>query len=116
MTAINYPSTLPLPLAGEFSESVLESKVQDAGEVGAARRRNRFTRLLNRWKFTLYLIEADKAALYTFYDTTLERGVESFNWTHPTTGVTYEVIMPGRPTADHFDGELWALKVELEEI
>jgi hypothetical protein len=116
MTAINYPSTLPLPIAGEFNESALETKVQDAGEIGASRRRNRFTRLLSRWKFTLYLTEVDKATLYTFYDTTLERGVESFNWIHPTTEITYEVIMATRPAADHFDGELWVLKIELEEI
>jgi hypothetical protein len=116
MTAIDYPSTLPLPLAGEFSESALETKVQDAGEVGAARRRNRFTRLLRRWKFSLNLTEAEKASLYTFYDTTLERGVESFNWAHPTTSVSYEVIMAGRPEADHFDGERWILKIDLEEI
>lgn len=117
MAVIDYPtSDLPLPLQGAFGEDNLETKVQDKGEVGAARRRNRFTRSLGRWKFTLQATEAQKAALYEFYEKTLVRGVEEFNWTHPTTSVTYEVVMTGRPKVNHFTAGFWKAEIELEEI
>ena len=116
MAAIDYPTTLPNPMQGAFDESMLETKVQDSGEVGAARLRNRFTRSLNRWKFTIELTGAQKAALYTFYETTLSRGVEPFNWTHPTTAVEYEVVMTKRPAVKHFAVDEWRADVELEEI
>lgn len=113
---IVYPTSLPYPLQGEFSETVLETKVKDNGEVGAARLRNRFTRLLRRWNYKLTLTAAQKDALLTFYDTTLERGVESFTWTHPTTTTTYTVIMTERPTIDHYVVDLWSASIDLEEI
>ena len=116
MASIDYPSTLPAPLQGQFGEDMLETKVQDNGEVGAARLRNRFTRSLDRWKFTLQLTGDQKDALYAFYETTLVRGVEPFNWTHPTTAQTYEVVMSRRPSAKHFTVDLWKAEVELEEI
>lgn len=116
MASIDYPSTLPAPRVGAFGEEMLETKVDDAGEVGSARRRNRFTRSLNRWKYTLRLTGTQKAALYTFYETTLSRGVEAFNWTHPATAVSYEVVMMRRPKTDHVVNDLWEAEIELEEI
>jgi len=116
MAAIDYPTSLPLPMEGQFSEEMLETKVQDSGEVGAARLRNRFTRALNRWKFTIEVTGTQKDALYTFYETTLSRGVEVFNWTHPTTEVVYEVVMTRRPKVSHFMVDRWRAEIELEEI
>lgn len=116
MASVDFPSDLPLPRVGTFTDSLLETKVQDAGEVGAPRRRNRFTRALERFSFSLLLTDAQKAALYEFYATDLVRGVEACNWTHPVTSVVYEVVLPARPKATHVTRNLWAVELVLEEI
>ena len=116
MAVINYPLTLPLPNDGDFKEQLLETKVRDEGEVGSARLRNRFTRALKRFSFTLVLTETEKTALETFYLITLARGVEIFNWTHPVTTIVYEVIMVRYPQPTHRRFNQWNVAIELEEV
>ena len=116
MTTINYPSTLPNALDGAFAESQLETKVADQGSVGAPRQRNRFTRALQRFSYSLILTSAQKAILDAFYASDLSRGVNSFNWTHPTTAVVYEAIFPARPASSHMTTDYWSVSVEVHEI
>lgn len=116
MSDIVYPSEIPWALDGEFSEGLLETKVDDAGEVGSARRRNRFTRALERFSFKIAANAQQKAILYDFYKNTLGNGVRSFIWTHTRTGVSYEVVMPSRPSASEISNNLWRIQIELEEI
>lgn len=116
MADIDFPAALNPARDGQFEESILETKVQDQGEVGAPRRRNRFTRALERFAFQLLLTDAEKEVLLTFYDVTLVRGVNAFNWTHPRSDVVYEAIMPGRPSIKHLTGDLWTADVQIEEI
>lgn len=116
MTDIVYPASIPAARDGEFSEDFLETKVEDAGEVGAPRRRNRFTRGLNRFSFKIVATAAQKAWLHEFYEITLERGVRSFLWTHTRTGQVYEVVMPSRPKAAEISGDIWRIEIEMAEI
>ena len=116
MAAIDYPTSLPNPRGGEFDEGGIETKVRDESDVGAPRRRNRFTRSLGRWRFRIDLDGTQRAALLTFYETTLDRGVEAFNWTHPTTGTSYEVEMVSRPSITHVSADYWQAGVDLQEI
>ena len=106
MADIDFPS-LPSPVGGQFSEGFLETKVQDQGEVGSPRQRNRFTRGLARFSFQMLLTGAQRSAL---------AGVNRFNWTHPTTAVVYEAIMPSRPSIKHMTADLWTADVEIEEV
>src|SRR5688572_12622480 len=113
MADIDFPASLNPALDGQFSESSLETKVSDQSEVGAPRRRNRFTRSLARFSFTLLLTDAQKDMLLAFYDDDLVRGVEAFNWTHPTTDVIYEASMPSRPAPKHLTGDLWTADIDI---
>ena len=116
MATIDFPTSLPVAQQASFKYGLLESKVQDKGEIGAARQRNRFTRTLERFSFSLVLTPEQKAALFDFYDTTLVRGVEAFNWTHPTTAVVFEVVFPARPIVTHLEEKRWIAELNLEEI
>lgn len=116
MATIDYPVSLPPPRDGQFAESILETKVSDQGEVGAPRRRNRFTRSLARFSFQLVLTGAQRATLVDFYEVTLVRGVEVFNWAHPTTLQAYEMAMTSHPSIKHLTADIWTADVELEEI
>lgn len=117
MAAIDFID-LPNPIGGSLSEGEAQSWVEDRGEVGSPRRRNRFTRSLESFSFALRLTEAQKEALKAFYDVTLGRGVEAFNWTHPTTAEVYEVQFAQKPKPTHLSGsvDLWDVQINLVEI
>lgn len=116
MAEIDAPSFLECLAPGELDDGIVETKVQDQSEVGAGRRRNRFTRTLKVFSFGRNITNAQKEALEAFYETTLDRGVEAFNWTHPYSDVAYEVVFPRRPSIKHLMRGYWRIEVELEEI
>lgn len=116
MATINYPLTLPCPLSGSFENDATDPWVQDQAEVGAARRRKRFTRALGQWSFTLLLTKDEAETLRAFYDTTLDNGVEEFNWLHPVTNISYEVRFGSRPKIKWLYAKRYSADVVLEEI
>lgn len=116
MADLDYPTSLPPPLVGTFEEGSTDPWVQDQGEVGAPRRRKRFSRILHQFPFQLRLTGEQKATLLAFYDVTLDAGVEIFNWTHPTTAVVYEVRFASRPRPKHLTVDIWDVDVLLEEV
>jgi hypothetical protein len=115
---VSYPSfpSLPNPVGGSLEESSIDPWISDRGEVGAPRRRKRFTRALRIFPFSLRLTTAQKGTLLTFYDDTLDDGVSAFNWTHPVSGDVYLVRFAGRPVPRHFTAALWDVDVTLEQI
>lgn len=116
MADIDWPLTLPKPRAGELSENPVAAFVNDAVEVGAARRRARFTRKLMRFSFGVTLSTAQAAALRTFVLTTTDGGVDEFNWTHPVTAATYEVRFANLPEIAAMTPGAWRAQIDLEEI
>lgn len=116
MADIDYPSALPCMLSGSLSEGTSEPWVGDQGEVGAVRRRKRFTRALRSFSYSLRLSSTDKELLFAFYDQTLDDGVKEFNWTHPWTGEIYEVRFTGRPSLQHRYNRYWSVDVSIEQI
>lgn len=116
MAAIDWPSSLPVALVGTLQEIVGESFVSDPAQIGAARRRKRFTRILKTFMFRLTLTNAEAAALRTFVDTTSDGGVLEFNWTHPVTAVAYEMRFASLPQVSQLTIGAWSAAVELEEI
>ena len=115
-TAIDYPTTLPGPDVSSLEETPVEVWVGDESAVGSARRRARFTRPLRRWSWTMVCTATQKAALDTFYETTLSNGVSTFNWVHPITAVSYEVLFDGKPPVLHFIGTHYSMSVGVAEV
>ncbi|MGV8830347.1 MAG: hypothetical protein ACOH2N_00085 [Devosia sp.] len=116
MADIDFPSSLPCMLSGTLEETTTEPWVSDQGEVGAPRRRKRFTRALRGFSFSMRLDNADKDALLAFYDEILDDGVKPFNWTHPWTAAIYEVRFTGRPSIQHRYNRYWSIEIALEQI
>lgn len=110
------------PLDGSFSETPIPAYIDDPSDVGAPRRRARFTRTLRQFSFGYMLTTAQKNALEAFFYTTLDGGVSSFNWTHPDTAVVYSVRfardgmkISHRTGADSV-GDYWNADIKIEEI
>lgn len=116
MATIDWPVSLPVAQDGSLVEGYFESFVSDQPEVGAPRRRKRFTRALRRFSFTMVLTTAQVATLRTFIDTTSDRGVLEFNWTHPITAVAYEMRFDGLPEIRHMTAGNWEVSVTMNEI
>jgi len=117
MADIDYPTaSLPCMISGTFVENATDPWVQDQGEVGAFRRRKRFTRSLRTFSYSMRLTSEQRTALIEFYEATLDDGVLEFNWTHPWAGLEYEVRFAGRPALDHRYAGKWQVEVALEQI
>ena len=116
MADVNWPENLPCMLSGTLAENGIDPWVSDQPEIGAARRRKRFTRSLHSFTFEMRLTTAQKAVLMAFYEDTLDDGVKSFNWRHIWSDVTYEVRFSSRPSAEHVAAKFWTISVSLEEI
>lgn len=114
-TAIDFPAALPVALQGTLKGGRSESWVADTSSVGSARRRNRYTRSLKSFSFTLRLTRAEFDTLDDFYVTTLDRGVLTFNWTHPKTAVSYEMFMDAAPQEEHFSVDYYNVSISLSE-
>lgn len=115
MADIDFPASLPGPLDGSFQENSVDPWVQDTGEVGASRRRKRFTRKLRSFSFKMRLTSDQKDELLSFYDDDLDDGVDMFSWVHPD-GQTLEVRMASRPPVQHVTAEIWDVDLVLKEI
>lgn len=115
-TSIDYPDTLPTPLIATLKGGLLEAFKDDPAGVGSSRRRTRYTRTLERFSFSCHATEAPRVKMDSFYADTLLNGALSFNWTHPLSGVSFEVKFVGRPDPTMRSGHSYTLAVALEEI
>ena len=116
MAYIDWPAGLPEPRVGTFSESGIAPYSDDKAEVGASRRRKRFTRTLAKFTFDLVLDGAQKALLASFRDIATDGAVLPFNWMHPVTGILYEVRMTDPPSIKHVAVDKWTSTIALDEI
>lgn len=117
MAAIDWPGSLPLPEAGALQEAYVPPFVDDQAQVGAARRRKRFTRSLRSFSMTLFLTADERDVLETFIENTTDGGTEIFNWTHPTKGTVYEVRFGATlPSYAHVQVKFWRASFSLDEV
>lgn len=116
MAAIDWPSGLPVALLGSLTEGNIPSFISDESQVGAPRRRARFTRTLKTFSFELILTNAEAASLRTFINTTSSGGAAEFNWTHPVTATVYELRFAELPRMTQQAIGAWRVGVTLEEI
>ena len=115
-TSIDFPTELPKALSGSLDMDAVDTFVDDASSVGSPRRRARFTRILEKFKFSLLLTEDELVILNDFYRTDLANGVKSFNWAHPLNGDIYEVHFDTMPKATHKTQDLYTVKIALSQI
>lgn len=112
---VAFPSSLPLARRDSLEVGGVDPWVSDPSEVGAPRRRKRYTRSLKTFDFHLELTKAELAVLVTFYDETLSDGVDSFTWTNPADDTVYTVRFVQRFTAKSMAPDLYDVTIGLVE-
>lgn len=116
MTSIVFPASLPCPEQGSRVDEKIDPWVSDNVEVGASRRRKRYTRSIHRFSFTLRLKSDQVAVLNAFYVDDLDDGIEAFKWTHPSTAKVYNVRFDGAPKLQHLFKNMHKATLALTEI
>lgn len=97
--------------------------VDDPVDVGAPRRRARFTRQLRRWPAIVipWCDRADKAAVLAFHDTTLSKGAISFTFPvylldGDVGGASVSVRFTGRPKPTAITADDWTVSFGIELV
>lgn len=116
MASIDWPSDLNDANTGTLQENYAPAYVDDQAQVGASRRRKRFTRTLRTFAFDIVLDDTDRTTFETFIETTTSGGTSSFNWTHPTKDTIYEVRFTDLPQFRDLADGYWTASVRLEEV
>lgn len=92
-----WPGTLPqTPLLEGYTESLPNQVIRSQMETGPAKVRRRFTAAIKPFTVNLLMTLAQTVTLETFYETTLNGGVDQFTWLHPRTtdAITFRFVSP----------------------
>ena len=82
-TTIDWPTDLPDPRV-DYRRTITGGTIRTEFESGYVQTRARHTKRRRSWRCTLDLDSAAKILSFeTFFDTTVEAGASSFNWTDP---------------------------------
>ena len=112
---IEAPAFLQSPIDGTLKRSGVVPWVEDKGEVGASRRRRRFTRTLKKFTFSIAVGLDELDALEDFYDTRLLGGTRQFNWKDCQRGKDYIVRFDQYPATRNVSGGRHQVEINLSE-
>lgn len=94
-----WPGTLPSALPHPVEVATVDNRVITRMDSGRRKYRSRFTTQPRDVDHPgLLLTDTQRAALETFFVTTLNRGVDSFTWTSPDTAASVSMRFLTRPT------------------
>lgn len=111
-----WPSGLPQkPLLDGFSEGKQDIILRTEMDVGPAKRRRRYTWAPARFAVSLVCTTAQVATFETFVETTLNGGVDAFDWTHPRTGAAISLAIIGPYQWTPLGAGYWRTTLQLEE-
>lgn len=112
-----WPAGLPQrPLLQGASEQGQGTVVRTDMDVGPAKLRRRYTAEITRFDIALILTTAQVATLETFYDSTVNGGVDPFDWSHPRTLAAAEFRFVSRPAYQPLGADYWRTAFVLEVL
>lgn len=86
-------------------------KIRTNMDAGPPFVRKRFSATETRISDTLLLTKAQTETLDAFYRTTLNGGVDLFDWTHPRTGSSVQIEIESDPVYRPQGAGLWAADI-----
>jgi hypothetical protein len=114
--AATWPASLQDKLnQASFSYAFGETLIRSTVDVGPAKVRRRFTKGIDVLTCSILLKNASEYSIfYNFYDSTLNGGVNRFEFVHPITGVLSEFRMIKAPSLRLIGGSVYELSMEWE--
>jgi len=99
-----------------FTQQFGKTTIRSTVDVGPAKIRSRFTKEIDRFSCSIDLEKDDYSILSTFYKTTLNNGVRTFNYNHPMTGVESEFRFVEPPSITPIGGLWFKVGLSWEEM
>ncbi len=109
-----WPTSLPAYFLGQsYSESVRDSVIRTANDIGLPGMRNRYTSDILDISGSMTMTQAQVDTLNTFYSTTLKR-VLTFNLTNPINSVVRVMRFTSPPAISHKTSGYYTVQLSLE--
>lgn len=103
-----WPGTLQQLLnQANFDVSFADTTLKSDMGVGAPKRRRRYTKGIKNMTCSIWVTSAQYTILENFYDTTLNGGVDSFEFLHPITKVLSLYKFSGPPKVSYVGGDTY---------
>ena len=114
--ATQWPSSLQQLLNQEsftvgFADTIIKSEM----DIGAPKRRRRFTKAVKQMTCSIWVTSSQYSILENFYTTTLNGGIDSFEFSHPITKVLSLYKFSGAPTVNYIGGDTYTVSMSWEE-
>lgn len=111
----SWPGTLPQYMNAEsYSEQPEDGRIRTEMDAGPDFIRRRYSATTTPFSGALNLTKTQVSTLETFYETTLNGGVDAFDWVHPRTGASVEMRFLGRPQYQAYYDDFWQVSLNLE--
>lgn len=115
------PATWPGALAqvldgSQFTYTFSETRQRTENQNGAAKLRRKVTKAVNIVQGKIVVTYSLYNTFKTFYDTTINGGVDTFTMTHPISGSTATFRFMSPPQITHLGGNNFNLQMVLEEM
>lgn len=109
-----WPATLPQrPLREGFQEQTVDILLRSPMDAGPPKTRPRYRSAPRDFALPMVLTTAQRATLETFYETTLNFGVDPFDWVHPVEETSAELMFIARPGYTSVAGGFWRTLLQL---
>lgn len=109
-----WPTTLPAPAINTLQEAPPNNTIRTSMDKGPEKLRRRTTANIRPINFSMVLTSAEITILDGFYVSDTYSGSESFDYTHPRTGVACTARFVAPPEYSEHEGSCYMAAVQLE--
>lgn len=110
-----WPAGLPQKLdQSGFSNSLPDNSIRSSMDVGPQKIRQRDVSAPEPITGNITIDETQYGTLKTFYNTTLGSGSLPFDWVHPVTGASVEMVFTAPPSITARSGDYYTANLKLE--
>ena len=92
-----FPFPTKNPQRSGWKEVLVSATITAPVDQGVSKKRARYSYQIYNYHCTYRLTTAERATFLTFFNTTLGKGVDNFDWDHPITGSTLQVRFKTEP-------------------
>ncbi len=112
----SWPGTLPNPIADGYQEIMADNIIRTKMEVGLAKVRKRSTAAPVRFQLAYNMTAAQVTTLETFFNTTINGGVDQFSMANPRTAASENWRMISPPQVTISSAPNYRVVVTMERI
>jgi|SaaInlStandDraft_3_1057020.scaffolds.fasta_scaffold35421_2 hypothetical protein len=111
-----WPGTLPSPIADGYQEIMADNAIRTQMDVGLAKVRKRSTAAPVRFQLAYNMTATQVTTLETFFNTTINDGVDQFTMANPRTTVSENFRITAPPQITISSGTNYRVVITMERL